>query len=394
MSPSTFSISCDVSGAHGFTLAGGPQAYTLDPAADFERGDFCTVTVSASQVSDTDADDPPDNMLANHTFRFTALGIEGLRIHDIQGARHRSPYENGIVSGVPGVVTALSTNGIWVQDAAPDADERTSEGIFVFRPVARPPVGTAVTFSGEVQEFKAAGWGPESLSLTEIGFATVTPGASVTPIAPTVIGQGGRIPPNRVIDNDSTGDTDTNPMFDPKQDGIDFHESLEGMLLQFNDAVATGPTNGFGEVSIIGDDGRYAGLRTPARRRDRDAGRLQPRALHPRRRDRRDADGEHRRQALDAARRGGRLLVRQLQVLPARRCDGDRRPPARGHRVADVEGAGDRDVQRREPRSGRLAGEVRRPGRHADQQPQGARHRVDRGDPGQRRGHRAAPPAR
>ena len=77
-----------------------------------------------------------------------------------------------------------------------------------------------------------------------------------------MIGQGGRVPPNRVIDNDSTGDVDTNPIFDPQQDGIDFHESVEGMLLQFNNAVATGPSNDFGEVSIVGDDGRNAGLRT------------------------------------------------------------------------------------------------------------------------------------
>ena len=63
-----------------------------------------------------------------------------------------------------------------------------------------------------------------------------------SPIAPTIIGQGGRVPPNRIIDNDSTGDVDTNPVFDPQQDGIDFHESIEGMLVQFNDAVATGPT--------------------------------------------------------------------------------------------------------------------------------------------------------
>ena len=77
-----------------------------------------------------------------------------------------------------------------------------------------------------------------------------------------MIGQGGRIPPNRIIDNDSMGDTDTNPIFDPQQDGIDFHESIEGMLVQFNDAVATGPSNDFGEVSIVGDNGRNAGLRT------------------------------------------------------------------------------------------------------------------------------------
>jgi hypothetical protein len=52
-------------------------------------------------------------------------------------------------------------------------------------------------------------------------------------------------------------------MFDPQQDGIDFHESLEGMLVQFNDAVATGPKNSFGELSTIVDNGRNAGPRTP-----------------------------------------------------------------------------------------------------------------------------------
>ncbi|HEX5622531.1 MAG TPA: lamin tail domain-containing protein, partial [Solirubrobacteraceae bacterium] len=240
----TFTITCGSSGSHAFTQSGGPTEFTLDPTTDFARGESCTVTVHTEDLDDD--------------FSFTTLGLEGLRIHDIQGAQHRSPYENRTVSGVSGVVTAASTNGIWVQDSQPDADNRTSEGIFLFSPSARPPVGTAVTFSGAVSEFKASGWGPESLSLTEIFRPTVTVGEGVTPITPLVIGEGGRVPPNRIIDNDSTGDVDTNPIFDPQQDGIDFHESIEGMLVQFNDAVATGPSNAFGEVSIVGDNGRNA----------------------------------------------------------------------------------------------------------------------------------------
>jgi uncharacterized protein len=263
VSPTAFAVSCASSGAHDAAVTGGPRTYTLDPTADFARGEQCAVTVNASEVTDTDGNDPPDTMIANFTFRFTTLGIEGLRIHDIQGIQHRSPFENQVVSGVSGVVTAMSGNGIWVQDPSPDADNRTSEGIFLFQPSARPAIGTAVLFSGSVSEFKAAGWGPESLSLTEMFRPTVIAVDGGSPIAPTVIGQGGRVPPNRVIDNDSTGDVDTNPIFDPQQDGIDFHESVEGMLLQFNDTVATGPTNDFGEVSVIGDDGRLAGLRTP-----------------------------------------------------------------------------------------------------------------------------------
>ena len=197
VSPTAFAISCASSGTHAAAVTGGPQTYTLDPAADFERGERCTVTVNASGVADTDADDPPDTMTANFTFTFTTIGIEGLRIRDIQGIQHRSPYENRVVRGVPGVVTASSGNGIWVQDPQPDSDNRTSEGVFLFQPSVRPPVGTAVLFSGSVSEFKAANWGPESLTLTEMFRPTVTAVEGGSPIAPLVIGQGGRIPPNR-----------------------------------------------------------------------------------------------------------------------------------------------------------------------------------------------------
>ncbi len=243
-------INCTKSGAHPFALSGGPSEYTLDPDSDFAREDLCTVTVHTDDIDDS--------------IKFSTIGVEGLRIHDIQGARHISPYVDRVVTGVPGVVTDTVSNGFYMQDPQPDADVRTSEGIFVFTGLGanavRPPAGTAVTVSGTIQEFRAAA---ANLSVTEIGFPTVTPGGTAPIPAPTVIGDGGRIPPNRIIDNDSMGDVDTNPMFDPQQDGIDFHESLEGMLVKLNDAVATGPTNSFGELSVVGDNGRHAGPRTP-----------------------------------------------------------------------------------------------------------------------------------
>jgi hypothetical protein len=248
LGPGNFDISCESSGAHGFALSGGPTTYTLDPATDFARGERCTVRVHNDDL-DT-------------SFSFQTVGVEGLRIHDIQGAVHISPYASRIVSGVPGVVTDDGPDdGFYIQDRSPDNDVRTSEGIFVFTDNnTSPPVGTAVTVSGRINEFRP---GATGLTITEIASPTVTTVGTATVPAPTVIGDGGRIPPNRIIDNDSTGDVEGNPMFDPQEDGIDFHESLEGMLVQFNDAVATGPTNGFGEISVVGDNGRHAGLRTP-----------------------------------------------------------------------------------------------------------------------------------
>ncbi|PYQ26462.1 MAG: hypothetical protein DMF56_24600, partial [Acidobacteria bacterium] len=67
----SFTISCATSGAHAFALSGGPTTWTLDPNTDFTNGENCTVTVLAAQVTDTDANDPPDNMAANYVFTFT-----------------------------------------------------------------------------------------------------------------------------------------------------------------------------------------------------------------------------------------------------------------------------------------------------------------------------------
>jgi len=67
---SSFTISCTTSGAHTFALSGGPTTFTLDPTVDFTGGETCTVTVVAAQVTDADAGDPPDNMVANYVFSF------------------------------------------------------------------------------------------------------------------------------------------------------------------------------------------------------------------------------------------------------------------------------------------------------------------------------------
>jgi endonuclease/exonuclease/phosphatase family metal-dependent hydrolase len=81
--------------------------------------------------------------------------------------------------------------------------------------------------------------------------------------APIVIGNGGRIPPSTIIEDDASGDVETSGIFDPANDGLDFYESLEGMLVQVNNAVAVGPRNNFGEIPVLSDNGANAGVRTP-----------------------------------------------------------------------------------------------------------------------------------
>jgi uncharacterized protein len=171
-------------------------------------------------------------------------------IHDIQGAAHRSPLVGQKVTSVPGVVTAVSTNGFWFQDPQPDNNIATSEGLFVFTS-SKPTVAVAdsVLVSGTVSEFRPGG-DASNLSNTELGSPTVTVvSIGATLPAPVVIGPGGRVAPD-VPRTDAPGDVETAP-FDPIVNALDFYESMEGMLVQVNDAQAVGPTNTFGEIPII-----------------------------------------------------------------------------------------------------------------------------------------------
>jgi predicted extracellular nuclease len=169
-----------------------------------------------------------------------------------------------LVSHVPGVVTARRANGFYMQDPEPDADTDTSEGLFVFtsaRPRDEIAVGSAVLVSGRVSEFRP-GNRPADLTVTEIVQPTVTVDGAGAAIAPTLIGSGGRVPPGRIIDNDSLGDVEVSSIFDPDEDGIDFYESMEGMLVRVNSPLVVGPTASFGEIPVVGDEGLFAGPRT------------------------------------------------------------------------------------------------------------------------------------
>jgi len=191
-----------------------------------------------------------------------------LRIHDIQGASHISPQNGNTLYHVPGIVTALRSNGFYMQDSAPDSSDATSEGIFVFTSSAPTAiVGDAVTVNGAVSEFRPGGTGgTANLTTTELEGASAVVSAHGQPLpAPIVIGTGGRVPPSTVIEDDATGDVETSGVYDPASDGIDFYESLEGMRVQVNNAVAVGPWHNFGsnrEIPVIGDNGANASVRT------------------------------------------------------------------------------------------------------------------------------------
>jgi predicted extracellular nuclease len=185
------------------------------------------------------------------------------RIHDIQGASHISPKAGQHVSDVAGVVTGLRSNGFYLQDPNADADDATSEAIFVFTSSAPTvSIGDAVRVSGSVSEFRAGGSSSTNLTQTEITSPVITVDSTGNALpTPVVLGTGGRVPPNTIIEDDASGSVETSGVFD-MSDGIDFYESMESMRVQVNNPVAVGPTNSFGEIPVLGDDGANGGVRT------------------------------------------------------------------------------------------------------------------------------------
>lgn len=202
------------------------------------------------------------------TFRYT-IQKDNIRIHDIQGASHQSPMADGTVKAVAGIVTAVvksggTVQGFYMQDTAPDDDPRTSEGIYVYEPKAAVKPGDEVSVDGTVKEYVQQSRAATDLTQTQIDAAKVTvtkPDQSLPD--PIVLGKGNYRYPKRVIDNDSLG------KFDPEEDGIDFWESLEGMLVQIDNPVVVGETKVFSnpasvEFVIIDDQAHPEQPRTPA----------------------------------------------------------------------------------------------------------------------------------
>jgi len=180
-------------------------------------------------------------------------------IMQIQGASQLSPYE-GVNVTTTGVVTALAFNGYYVQDPFGDGDDNTADGIFVFQFGGLPAIGDTVMLTDTVTEFVPGGCGPGNLSTTQMSFPTLVNMGPINPMpAPVIIGSSGRIPP--AVDVISPDEEPTNmqpsfcpggggsPTFDPTVDGIDFYESLEGMLVTVEDPVAVSATRTFSPFS-------------------------------------------------------------------------------------------------------------------------------------------------
>ncbi|MFB2837785.1 SdiA-regulated domain-containing protein [Floridanema evergladense] len=246
-----------------------PQTITVR-AIDDTAVEAATHTGTIAHTITTSADPAYSGLtIPNLTVSITDNDIPAtIRIRDIQGTGHTSPLNGQTVSNVAGIVTAVATNGFYFQDPNPDNDDRTSEGLFVFTSSAPTvAVGDSVRVNGTVTEFRPGG-NANNLTITEITSPAVTVLSSGNALpATTILGNGGRAIPTQSINNDftSSGNVETGGDFDPVNEGIDFYESLEGMLVQINNPVTTSPLNVFSsseEIWVLADNGANATSRT------------------------------------------------------------------------------------------------------------------------------------
>ncbi len=126
---------------------------TINPDSDLIDGETCDLTIVAAEV--TDVDGVADNMAADVLVSFT-VGFPVVEIFEIQGTGLASPFDGLTVATNDNIVTALDTNGFYMQtpDARDDADPLTSSGIFVFTGGAPTvAVGDQIDLTGDIIEF-------------------------------------------------------------------------------------------------------------------------------------------------------------------------------------------------------------------------------------------------
>ena len=149
-----------------------------------------------------------------------------LEIFEIQTAGATSPFDGDFVTTIDNVVTAVGTNGFYMQTptARSDADVTTSDGIFVFTGSAPTvTVGDLVDVTGEIDEFFAFTEFINSPAVTVTGTGAVPVAVTFSPTLPAP----------------------SMPQLPPEL------ERYEGMLVEVSGGLVTGPTDRFGDFAVV-----------------------------------------------------------------------------------------------------------------------------------------------
>ncbi|MGX9844036.1 endonuclease/exonuclease/phosphatase family protein [Streptococcus iniae] len=175
-----------------------------------------------------------------------------LKIGQIQGTSHQSPYEKKNVTVKQVVVTYIDdSTHFYVQDIQGDGNIATSDGIRIFTQNLKPQVkvGDVLTISGLVEEYFGRGYQDlkkTDLTMTQIKAKSILKTGETSVPAPLVLGKDRKAPVD-IIDNDGL------KQFDPQEDAIDYWESMEGMLVAVDNAKIVGPSKN-SEIYVLPGD--------------------------------------------------------------------------------------------------------------------------------------------
>lgn len=175
------------------------------------------------------------------------------KIHDIQGDTRNSPFAGKAVTGATGVVTGVrdygSSKGFWMQDPKPDANPRTSEGIFVYTSASPTvAVGDSVSVAGTVSQYYPGGADTGAQPITELTKPTVTKVSSGNPLpAPVVLDD--KSVPDAFVPSAGGGSIEDLPLR-PTEYALDLYASLEGMNVQIDDSRVVGASDAYSELWV------------------------------------------------------------------------------------------------------------------------------------------------
>lgn len=182
--------------------------------------------------------------------------LTDITIPIIQSASHKSPYVNMTVEGLEGIVTAKGYKSFYLQTATPDSFNATSEAIKVYtKSYSNPDPGTKVVITGKIAEYGSSPSNPttqiiaygDDWGYTENGTADIPAAVDLTQ----------RVPPNKLFS--ASGDLLGNHFVQPDIYGLDFWESLEGMLVEISNARAVSPY-GYGDFFVVNNNGSSSTL--------------------------------------------------------------------------------------------------------------------------------------
>jgi uncharacterized protein len=166
-------------------------------------------------------------------------------IGEVQGCSHESPLNGKPVHNIEGVVTHKFTNGFTMQSLSGDSSDCSSDAVFVTTgeyPKVMP--GQLVSVDGIVTEYTAGNFEDHNLSRTEIHQPEILVlNKNVEFPAPIIIGESlNHVPINWIKQSKD---------FDINNNGLDYYESLEFMLVEVENGIVVGPKNDYNEFVVL-----------------------------------------------------------------------------------------------------------------------------------------------